>query len=97
VTTSDFTTILDECRGIREGVQAAWQRMRDRRLESIVERHPKLIEAHGIETVRDAVGIAVAGLMLRADADICRELGRVRGLSERNAHRCTVRLMEVET
>lgn len=97
MTLADLTTILDECRGIREGVQAAWQRLRDRRLEIVVERHPRLVETYGIEHVRTAVGMAVAATMLRADADLCRELGHTRGLNARDAHRCTVRIMEGET
>jgi hypothetical protein len=97
VTLTDLTTILAECAGIREGVQAAWQRIRDRRVEAISEKHPELVHEYGVERLRDAVGIVVAGTMLRADADLCRELGRARGLNAKNAHRATVRLMEVET
>ena len=96
MTPHDFTTILEECRGIREAVHAAWQRMRDKRVEAIAVTHPDLVGAYGIEHVRAAVGVAVAGVMLRADADLCRELGRERGLGEREAHRAAMRLAEGE-
>lgn len=97
MTLTDLSTIVAECGGIREGVQAAWQRIRDRRFEIIAEKHPELVHEYGIERLREAVGVVVAGSMLRADADLCRELGRARGLPPKMAHRCTMRLMEVES
>lgn len=97
MTLTDLGLIADECgAGIADAHKAAWQRIRDKRVLAILEKYPNFADAHGIVAIEDAVGLVVAGLMLRASSELCVEIGITRGLRPVDAQRKVAMLMDAE-